>query len=275
MDKYQYIPDFKYDKGWDKYAISYAKLQIPNSLYNLTKTLAHNVIDHYLPKNPIKVLDLNCGTGNDFNYFINRGAKVTGTDGSAGMLNKASEIFQSEISAGKIELYQLMLENLDPETFKGMEFDLIYSITGGYSYIDDATFKNVNNLLKHHLKPNGFIITGHLTPFCWGEFMHYAKRLQFKASLTRLKQNLKVPIKGEKHRMFLRSYHKLKQLKTPGLNFINCHPILTTTPPYQTQVEIDEKAYQKLWKKEEKRLFTNRFNYLADQVLMVEQKPSF
>ena len=220
METYKYNKDFKYDLGWDKYALSYSKLLKPSTIYNLTKDLAHSIVKHYIPNGENKtVLDLNCGTGNDFPYFIARNFKIVGTDGSAGMLNKAHEIFDKENKSGQIKLFQVMMEDLDNSSFKENQFDLIYSITGGYSYIDDDLVLKVNQKLSKYLKKGGYLITAHLTPFSLGETLFHLKNKQFKMSLLRLKTTLNVPIKGETHKMFLRSNRKLKKLRTTGLKF--------------------------------------------------------
>ena len=270
---FHYNPAFEYTSGWDKYALSYAELLKPNTIYSLTKELAHSVIKHYLEDGKDKrVLDLNCGTGNDFPFFLNEGYQVAGTDGSYGMLNKAFEIYAKEINEGKIELFQLMMEDLSERSFQENSFDLIYSITGGYSYINDNKYLSVNRVLVNYLKPGGYLITAHLTPFCLGETWHWLKRFKPGQALKRLKTTLDVPIKGEKHKMYLRSVYRLRKLKTQGLNLLSTHPIITTTPPYQTNYQPDLEYFKILSEKEHSRVFDPKYNLMADQVMLVEQK---
>ena len=272
-ETYQYIKDFEYSLGWDKYALSYAKLPQQNTIYNLTKELAHSVVKHYIPKGLEKtVLDLNCGTGNDFPYFLDNNFKIIGTDGSAGMLNKAHEIYNTKIDDGQIKLFQVMMEDLDDLSFKENQFDLIYSITGGYSYINDDLVLKVNQQLSKYLKKGGYLITAHLTPFSMGETLYHLKNKDFKMSLLRLKKTLNVPIKGETHQMFLRSNKNLKNLRTAGLAFCSAHPILTTTPPYQTNYSPDINKFKEHSKTEFERLFKSKYNAIADQIMIVEQK---
>ncbi len=273
LEPFIYDKHFTYDSGWDKYALSYYKLLKPNTIYSLTKNLAHSIVKHYIPdgKNK-KVLDLNCGTGNDFPFFLSNGYGIVGTDGSKGMLNKAYELFKENNQNEKITLHQIMMENLDAKSFKEKQFDLIYSITGGYSYIDDDLLLKVNQTLSNYLKKGGYLITAHLTPFCLGESLYYLKNRRFRASILRLKTTLNVPIKGEKHMMYLRSYTKLKRLRTKGLEYCSSHPLLATTPPYQTNYSPTSDKYNKLSELEFKRLFKPIYNNIADQVMIVERK---
>ncbi len=273
IEPYKYDEHFTYDSGWDKYALSYCNLLKPDTIYALTKNLAHSIVKHYIPEGKNKeVLDLNCGTGNDFSFFLSNGYKIIGTDGSAGMLNKCYEKFKDKIENGQITLYQTMMQSLDNSSFKEKQFDLIYSITGGYSYIDDDLLLKVNQTLSNYLKKGGYLITAHLTPFCLGETLYYLKNLKFRASLLRLKTTLKVPIKGETHIMYLRSDSKLKKLRTKGLEFCSSHPLLTTTPPYQTNYSPNSDKLKRHSELEFKRLFNPVYNKIADQVMIVEKK---
>ncbi|MEX2379633.1 MAG: class I SAM-dependent methyltransferase [Vicingaceae bacterium] len=273
LEPYKYDEHITYDSGWDKYALSYSNLLKPDTIYALTKDLAHSIVKHYIPEGKNRVvLDLNCGTGNDFPFFLSDGYKIIGIDGSGGMLNKSHEKYKDKIENGQITLYQTMMQNLDKTSFKENQFDLIYSITGGYSYIDDDMLLKVNQILSNYLKKGGFLITAHLTPFSLGETLFYLKYRKFRASLLRLKTTLQVPIKGETQIMYLRSNCKLKKLKTKGLEFCSSHPLLTTTPPYQTNYSPTSAQLKRYSKLEFKRLFKPIYNGIADQVMIVEQK---
>ncbi len=88
------------------------------------------VDDHFPPEKGMKVLDFNCGTGNDFPYFLKKGFTITGTDYADDMLNKACETYASEIAIGYVSLFNGAIEELSSESFEPNSFDLIYSITG-------------------------------------------------------------------------------------------------------------------------------------------------
>jgi SAM-dependent methyltransferase len=274
MQPFEYDPSFRYESGWDQYALSYADLLQPDTIYQLTKDLAHEVVRHYMPDGQRKqVLDFNCGTGNDFPYFLSNGFHVTGVDGSKGMLNKAVEKHYSEWQSGQIVLCHMQSQSLDNHSFQPDQFDLIYSITGGFSYLSDDETRRVNEHLTRFLKPGGFMITGHLTPFSLGECWHYLRLGKMKMSLMRLKRTFSVPIKGETHTMYLRTVRQLKMLQPEPLRFCAAHPIMTTTPPYQTGYTPRKERLARHRKKELKRLFQPHYNAVADQVMLVMQKP--
>src|SRR3989304_3639420 len=109
-----YQPLYTNQKGWDAYADAYSKLLVPDTVYFLTKEVIHKQItDHLNSNKPIHVLDLNCGVGNDFPFFIAKGWQITACDGSVGMLNKAYEKYKSAIESGQIALFLGQMETLD------------------------------------------------------------------------------------------------------------------------------------------------------------------
>ncbi len=271
--EFTYKENYVYDKGWDKYAEDYSQLLKPGTTYYLTKEIAHQIVSEFLPgDNGISVLDLNCGTGNDFPYFLKNGWKICGCDGSDGMLNKAYEKYKAEINNGQIELFNGKLENLDEQSFGNRKFDLIYSITGGYSYIDNETFIHVNTTLSHFLKENGVMITAHLNNFCLSDTLYNLFRFRLKSIFLRLDKNLNVNIKGVKFRMYLRNVNELKKLTPPGLKMIRTLPLLVFTPPYQTGYQPTKLLYKIHRKFEMKLLKIPFFGFIADQIVTVYRK---
>src|SRR5688572_30495952 len=112
--KFEYITDYAYTSGWDKFALSYRELGKPCTIYQLTKNLMYAFIRSHIKTNIqyAAVLDLNCGTGNDFNFFLQNNCKITGCDGSLGMLNIAHEKFAESIRKGDVTLYHGFLDHL-------------------------------------------------------------------------------------------------------------------------------------------------------------------
>jgi SAM-dependent methyltransferase len=271
--KFKYIKNYTYDKGWDKYAEDYSRLLKEKTIYYLTKEVAHKIVSNYIsPGKGVFVLDLNCGTGNDFPFFLKNQWNILGCDGSTGMLNKAYELYETEIKNNQIELFHGQLEDLDNNSFGNRKFDLIYSITGGYSYIDDAAFVHVNSMLSGFLKKDGIMITAHLNNFCLADILYNFITLKFKKTFLRLDKNLKVNIKGVEFRMYLRNVKELKKLTPSKLNLIHIFPLLAFTPPYQTGYHPPKTLYN-FHRKLEMLCFRNFFlSRIADQIVLVYKK---
>lgn len=232
---FMHQPDLACDSGWDAYAENYAQLLVPDTIYHLTKDVIHRQLDDLLGRNAsVHVLDLNCGVGNDFPFFLARGWKITGCDGSAGMLNKAWERFQPQIESGQISLFQGQMESLDANSFPGRKYHLIFSVTGGYSYIADEQVRAANETLGDYLTPGGLMVTAHLTKFCPAEMGYHLLRGRLRQAFVRLKRELTIQIKGQPFRMFLRGPGRVAQLTPSNLELVQILPLLWLTPPYQT-----------------------------------------
>ncbi len=271
--KFQYRENYIYEKGWDKFAEEYSHLLKPFTIYYLTKEIAHTIVSELVPKNKeISVLDLNCGTGNDFPFFLKQRWKICGSDGSAGMLNKAFKKYSSAIKSGNIELFLGKLEYLDETSFKNKKFDLIFSITGGFSYINNEMFLSVNRILSSYLKDDGIIITAHLNSFCLPDMLYNLFRLKVKKAFQRFRKNLIIDIKGEKYSMFLRNASDLEKLVPDELKIVKSLPLLAFTPPYQTGYKPSKFLYN-IHKWIELRICKiSFFLKIADQIVLIYKK---
>ncbi len=268
--QFSYIDNYDYSSGWDRYALDYAKLLTPETVYYLTKEIIHHLVDEACEdqgRQDFTVLDVNCGTGNDFPFFLGRGWNIVGIDGSAGMLNKSAEKYEDGISSGKVKLFEGLIETLDDSDFKGHRFDLIFSVTGGFSYVNDEQLQRINRQLSRLLKPDGKIVLAHLNRFCLPEFMY--RLVKGNNPFLRKSSSLKVSIKGEEHTMYLRGPRKLYDVYSRSFRNIQLLPLLAFTPPYQTGFNPSPKTLNRLKRWELKLLQGPFTTYWADQVVVV------
>lgn len=262
-----YQPDYTYTSGWDRYALDYCRLLQPGTVYTLTKELMYAILDRHMDLQPgMQVLDLNCGTGNDFPYFLSRQLEITGTDMSAGMLNKAAEQYGSSAS---VTLLQGSLEALDTDALGDKKFDLIYSVTGGFAYVDNAELLRVFRALSAHLKPGGRIITAHFSRFCAAEAWYFLSRLQLRRGLVRLRKKLRIGIKDQYYHMHLRSRKEMQRLLQDDFDIDAVHPLLAVTPPYQTGYKPDPVRLEQARQKELRLLDKPYYADTADQFVIV------
>ena len=271
--RFIYQPLYANQAGWDAYAEAYAKLLVPDTVYHLTKEVIHRQIDDFVPSGrPLHVLDLNCGVGNDFPFFLARGWKITACDGSVGMLNKACETYRAEIDAGKISLFLGQMETLDDNSFPGMKFDLIYSVTGGYSYITDEAMYVVNEVLGNYLTADGLMFTAHLNKFCLSDLLFHLLHARLNQAALRLRNDLKIQIKGQEYRMFLRGRNQIARLTPHNLQSLSLLPLLWLTPPYQTGYKPGKRMHGLLRAIEMRTRRISPLAYISDQVVAVAKR---
>jgi len=187
------------------------------------------------------------------------------------MLNKAYEKYKAEIESGQIVLFLGQMETLDENSFPGLKFDLIFSVTGGYSYISDDKMRSVNEVLGNYLTAGGLMITAHLNKFCPSDMVFQLLHMRVKQAFVRLKRELKIQIKGQEFRMFLRGRGKVKQLTPPNLQTLKILPLLWLTPPYQTGYKPTKVIYRLLRAIEMATRAISLFSLIADQVVEVSK----
>jgi SAM-dependent methyltransferase len=270
FEKFKPVNDFDYSRGWDKFALDYINLPKNNNIYKLTKELIYKIIEKNIAINEnSRVLDIGCGSGNDFPYFLSKKACITAFDMSTGMLNKACETYHNYIENGQLSLYRGRLEDFADDTFAGKKYDLIFSVSGGLSYITNDLMLSVFEILKTLLNPGGVIISGHFNSFCIAEFIYYLLRLDLKLIGLRAKDHSEIEIKNEKMVMYFRSFKKLKKMYSPSFKKIRFYPLLAFTPPYQTGYNPGKNLYNFHKKIEGLMLDYTLGKGSADQIIMV------
>ena len=224
-------------RGWDEWADDYAALGTSSPTYALGKELLHAQVDAVAPCPQDRagwVLDFHCGAGDDLARFLGRGWHAVGCDGSAGMLRAAAARCAAELRNGRLELWHGRAETLDHASFGGRRFDLVFSTTGGFAYLDDAEFVRIHQLLGAMLAPGGVMVIAHLTPFCVAESVYHLLHLRFGRAVQRWRGRVAIAVRGEPMVMRLRSAGHIRRLLAGVLHVEKLRPLLWCTPPFQS-----------------------------------------
>ena len=132
--------------------------------------------------------------------------------------------------------------------------------------------RTVNEVLGGYLTGNGLMVTAHLSNFCPSDIIYQLLHVRFRRACVRLKKELKIMIKGQELRMFLRSTKKVKQLTPPNLELLNVLPLLWLTPPYQTGYKPSKVIYGLLRLIERNTCNLSFLSSIADQVVVVYKR---
>lgn len=120
-----------------------------------------------------RILELNCGTGEDALHLARRGVRVLATDASAGMLDVAREKVSAAGLAGAVEVRELAIEQLDGLAREfGGQFDGGLSNFGGLNFVADLP--PVSRALAALLRPGARLVlclVGPLVPWEWAWFI--------------------------------------------------------------------------------------------------------
>jgi ubiquinone/menaquinone biosynthesis C-methylase UbiE len=175
-----------------------------------------------------RILELNCGTGEDARWLAAQGHSVLATDLSGEMVavaeakNKAGYDLEFR-QAGILEAL-----NIDPGTY-----DVIFSDFGGFNCLSPEEMKQAGILLQKALKPGGRFICVIMPRFCVWESLYYLLKLRPRAAFRRQsRQPLAVPL-GQGHTQ-LTWYYGPRQLRgafAPHLHLVSRRPIGFFLPP--------------------------------------------
>ncbi len=120
-----------------------------------------------------RVLELNCGTGEDALYLARRGVRVLATDCSAAMVEIARRKVDNAGLAGTVETRQMAIEQLvADESLRHGPFDGALSNFGGLNCVTDLTgvARGLSGQLRHGARVV-LCVMGPLVPWEWGWFL--------------------------------------------------------------------------------------------------------
>jgi ubiquinone/menaquinone biosynthesis C-methylase UbiE len=115
-------------------------------------------------KKNLKILEINCGTGEDAWWLASLGHTVIATDQSTEMIRKAQYKAMHTHSEGSVRFITCGFEELGA-AFNGEQFDLIFSNFAGLNCATPAELSAINIQLQKLLSENG-----HLAAVIFGKY---------------------------------------------------------------------------------------------------------
>jgi SAM-dependent methyltransferase len=122
----------------------------------------------FLPGN--RVLELNCGTGEDALFLARRGISVCACDASAGMIARAQARKAAEAPFAPIEFRLLSTEDLATMP-PAKPFDGVFSNFSGLNCVEDLS--QTARLLAQAVVPGAPLLLCLSTRYCLWEMLHY------------------------------------------------------------------------------------------------------
>lgn len=136
-----------------------------------------------------RVLELNCGTGEDAIRFAKRGCNVLASDISSEMIHIAKTKAED---AGLSDLLNLRILDLNTVESAGLEsgFDLVFSNFGGLNCVSAETIASLQKAIKSILKAEGRFIAVVMPDACMMESFYFISRLQIGNAFRRGKKKV-------------------------------------------------------------------------------------
>jgi ubiquinone/menaquinone biosynthesis C-methylase UbiE len=129
-----------------------------------------------------RVLELNCGTGEDAMFLARRGVSVTACDASSRMIKRARIRTSQGAPDASIDFRVLPTERLHELTTQPL-FDGVFSNFSGLNCVADLSM--VFDQLAMLLRPGAELLLCLSTRFCVWEILHYAVKGNFRKAVRR------------------------------------------------------------------------------------------
>jgi ubiquinone/menaquinone biosynthesis C-methylase UbiE len=189
-----------------------------------------------------RILELNCGTGEDAMFLAGNGISVFALDASRQMIVRAEQRLQHSSAQIPVVFYELPTERigeLHPET----QYDGAFSNFSGLNCIADLG--TVAASLAGLVKPDGRLVLCLSTRFCLIEILYYLALGQWRKALRRCKGYAEVTLDGVQFTVYYPTIRRICRSFAPYFRLYSCTGIGVAVPP----------SYLETWARQHPRLF--------------------
>jgi ubiquinone/menaquinone biosynthesis C-methylase UbiE len=220
-----------------------------------------------------KVLELNCGTGEDAIFLAGKGISVVAFDVSAQMIARAGQRLHHESPKSPPVFCELPTERigeLHPETL----FDGVFSNFSGLNCIADL--RPVAATLASLVKQNGRLVLCFSTRFCLIEILYYLAVGQWRKAFRRCKGYSEVTLDGVQFTVYYPTLRKIRRSFAPDFRLYFCTGIGVAVPPsyLEAWARLHPRLFRLLRRLEERLAKLPILRSTGDHVLLCFEKVS-
>jgi SAM-dependent methyltransferase len=242
------------------------KLQRKRVWHLLNKTL--QLFDH-----PLKILEINCGTGEDALQLAAMGHTVIATDASEAMIAKAQQkLFASGANTNYIHFMQCSFDELQ-QNFKNEKFDLVFSNFGGLNCISENEVKQLSSTLSSIVHSNGYLFLNVMSNCCLWEILFYVLKGKFKTAFRRQNKSVPFDVNGSSMPVFYYSPRSIKKLFQSTFKPIQTYPAGLFIPPsYLEKQFVKRKHWLSRLNKWEEKFGNSLLSSFADHFCIIMER---
>jgi SAM-dependent methyltransferase len=173
----------------------YAALYDEHFTHSITGTAQRNRVYALLAReltNIASVLELNCGTGEDASWLAQKGFTVLATDGSQGMVMKATLK-----NAARRNVIVSLADLRTPAQLPPQKTDLIFSNFGGLNCLSPQELRQLAPALKQRLAKNGKAVLVVMGRGCGWEKFYFLLKRDARRKRRSSKDSVTAVIEGE------------------------------------------------------------------------------
>lgn len=199
-----------------------------NPIIQYKRERVRNSVQRYLPPES-RILELNCGTGEDAIWFAGQGHRVHATDLSTGMLEVLREKLKTQDLQNKISTELRSFTELTSLNQRG-PYDLIFSNFGGLNCT--GKLNTVLNSFDSLLKPGGLVVLVVLSKFCLWETLLLFKG-KFRTAFRRFfsSHGVKAKVEGSEFTCWYYNPSQITGSLKNNFNLLRVEGLCTLVPP--------------------------------------------
>jgi SAM-dependent methyltransferase len=175
-----------------------------------------------------RVLEMNCGTGEDARFLGLQGRIVVACDASAGMIEVAAARTQGLVERSLVAFHQLANEDLDDLPRQAL-FDGAFSNFSGLNCVSDL--RTIAEHLAPHVKPGGRVLICLWNRICPAEIVWYLLHGQARKAFRRFSGNSTARIGDRTISVFYPTVRHVQQAFSPSFAFERLTAIGLFVPP--------------------------------------------
>lgn len=175
-----------------------------------------------------RLLELNCGTGEDALFLAGAGMTVTACDASLGMIGQARHKIAAESPQARIALFALRSEDIG-SLDESLRFDGVFSNFSGLNCVGDL--KSVAQQLAQRLDPEAPLLLCLSTRYCLWEIVYFLLRASPRKAFRRWKGISQARFGGLEFPVYYPTVAQLCRAFAPHFRLVSTTGIGITVPP--------------------------------------------
>ncbi len=175
-----------------------------------------------------RILELNCGTGEDALHLARSGVSVVACDASERMLSVARSKIMAERLRGSVSFHQLANEHINEITYRA-PFDGVFSNFAGLNCVRDLG--HVSDQLAGLVRPGGHLLLCLCSQTCLFEILYYGLQFNWRRALRRCRGSAHVHVHGVPVEVHYPSVRELERSFSPWFALQEIRAVGLAIPP--------------------------------------------
>lgn len=175
-----------------------------------------------------RILELNCGTGEDAAHLAGKGMTVAACDASQQMVEAARRKLSQRALRGRATLYCLPIERISELSYRG-PFDGLLSNFSGLNCV--AALDDVADQLATMLRPGARMLLCVSTRFCLWETVAFVFRGEWKRAVRRWNGSACATVAGVEVTVTYSTIRELKRVFAPCFQLRSVTAVGLAVPP--------------------------------------------